>query len=83
MFDKKGKLRLCCIILLEILNKVDNAAYRLPLSPEFSIMHDVFHVSMIRKYLQDPYHVMNYQILNVPKYFSYEEVSIVILDRKV
>ena len=35
--------------------------YRLKLPPELSRIHDTFHVSMLRKYIPDPSHVLREQ----------------------
>ena len=45
----------------EIVSKVGLAAYRLKLPPELSRIHDTFHVSMLRKYIPDPSHVLREQ----------------------
>ncbi|XP_022883452.1 uncharacterized protein LOC111400264 [Olea europaea var. sylvestris] len=63
--------------------KVESVVYRLALPPELSAVHKVFHISMIKKYMHDPDHVVNYQFLDVRKGFSYEELPIRILDRRV
>ncbi|XP_073051233.1 uncharacterized protein [Primulina eburnea] len=42
----------------EILERVGDLAYRLALPPALSGVHDVFHVSMLRKYHPDPSHVL-------------------------
>lgn len=82
-FGKKSKLRPRYIGPFEIFDKVGNVAYRLALPPELSAVHNVFHVSMIKKYVHDPNHVISYQTLEVQKDLSYEESPIKILDRKV
>ncbi|XP_018841941.2 uncharacterized protein LOC109006946 [Juglans regia] len=82
-FDKKGKLTPRYIGSFEILEKIGAAAYRLALPPQFSAMHDVFHVSMLQKYVHDPTHVLDYAPLQVHKDFSYEEMPVLILDREV
>ena len=38
-------------------------AYRLALPLELSNVHNVFHVSMLRQYLRDPEHVVDYKDL--------------------
>ena len=42
----------------------------------------MFHVSMLRKYIPDPSHVLNYEPLKIKDNLIYEEVPIQILDRK-
>ena len=49
-FGKRGKLSLRFTGPYEILGRIGPVAYRLPLPPELSKLHDVFHVSMLRKY---------------------------------
>ena len=43
----------------KILERVDTVAYRLALPPSMSSVHEVFHVSMLRKYTPDPAHVVD------------------------
>ena len=45
-------------------------------------MHDVFHVSMLRKYYTDPSHVIRWQEVEVVEDATYEEKPIQVLDRK-
>ena len=58
-FGKKGKLSPRFIGPYEILEKVGNVAYRLALPLELSSVHNVFHVSMLRRYISDPSHVLS------------------------
>ena len=58
-FGKRGKLSPRFIGPFEILERVDTVAYRLALLPSMSGVHEVFHVSMLRKYTPDPTHVVN------------------------
>lgn len=46
-FGKKSKLYLRYISSFEILERIGAVAYRLALSPQLSVMHDLFHVSML------------------------------------
>ena len=50
-FGKRGKLSPIFISPYEILERIGLVAYRLALPPELAKLHDVFHVSMLRKYL--------------------------------
>ena len=38
----------------EIVERIGEVAYRLRLPPELARIHDVFHVSLLRKYIADP-----------------------------
>ena len=49
-FGKKGKLRPRFIGPFEILQRIGKVAYRLALSPDLAAVHNVFHVSMLKKY---------------------------------
>ncbi|KAL6184962.1 hypothetical protein ACLB2K_041097 [Fragaria x ananassa] len=62
--------------------RVGSLAYRLVLPPELSRIHNVFHVSMLRKYIADPSHVLEEQPISLQKDLSYEEEHVQILDRK-
>ena len=58
-FGKRGKLSPRFIGPFEILERVGVVAYRLALSPIISSVHEVFHVSMLRRYTPDPTHVVD------------------------
>ena len=60
-FRKRGKLSSRYIGPYEIVSKVGSVAYKLKLPPELSKIHDTFHVSMLRKYISDPSHVLREQ----------------------
>ena len=81
-FGKKGKLSPRFIGPFEVLQRIGEVAYKLALPPDLSNIHPVFHVSMLRKYVPDPMHVINYVPLKVQSDLSYEEKPICILDRK-
>ncbi|XP_073031332.1 uncharacterized protein [Primulina eburnea] len=82
-FGKKGKLSPRYIGPFEILDKIGDRAYRLALPPDLDRMHNVFHVSMLRKYLPNPSHILLHESLDLLPNLSYEEVPVQILDRKV
>ena len=58
-FNKRGKLSPRFIGPFEILERIGTVAYRLALPPSMSGVHEVFHVSMLRKYIPDPAHVVD------------------------
>ena len=45
-------------------------------------MHDVFHISMLRKYEPDPSHVLDWTDLEVDEDASYEDRPVRVLDRR-
>ncbi|KAL5555342.1 hypothetical protein UlMin_037578 [Ulmus minor] len=81
-FGKKGKLSPRYIGPFEILERIGKVAYRLALPPELSYVHNVFHVSMLRRYVSDPSHVLENEPIEVHKDLTYEEQPVQILDRK-
>ena len=81
-FGKSGKLSPRFIGPFEILERIGEAAYRLALPPQLSGVHDVFHVSMLRKYEPDPSHVLDWTDLEVDEDASYEERPVRVLDRR-
>ncbi|KAL4022776.1 hypothetical protein IC575_016521 [Cucumis melo] len=82
-FKKKGKLSPCFVRPFEILERIGPVAYRLALPPSFSIVHDVFHVPMLRKYVADSTHVIDFEPLQIKENLSYEEQPVEILAREV
>ncbi|KAA0035814.1 hypothetical protein IC582_019380 [Cucumis melo] len=82
-FEKKGKLSPRFVGSFEILEWIGPVAYRLALPPSFSAVHDVFHVSMLRKYSPDPTHVVDSEPLQISENLTYEEHPVEILARDV
>ena len=79
-FGKRGKLSLRFIGPFEILERVGTVAYRLALPPSMSGVHEVFHVSMFRKYTPDPAHVVDWGQIEVDTDGTFEEGLVCILD---
>ena len=55
-------------------------AYRLALPPSLSGVHVLFHVSMLRKYTQDPTHVVDWGELIIDINGTFEEGPMHIMD---
>ena len=64
------------------MSKVGPVAYKLKLPPELSRIHDTFHVSMLRKYIPDPSHLLREQPVQLKENLTYEEIPVQIVDRK-
>ena len=66
----------------EILERVGTVAYLLALSPSLSGVHEVFHVSMLRKYTSDPAHVMDWREIIVDTEGTFEEGPVRVMDSR-
>ena len=75
-FGKRGKLSPRFIGPYEIVSKVGPVAYKLKLPPELSRIHDTFHVSMLRKYIPYPSHVLREQPVQLKENLTYEEIYV-------
>ena len=82
-FRKKGKLSPRFIGPYEVIEKVGPVAYRLALPPKLENIHNVFHVSMLRRYRSDPSHVVFSKTIELRPDLTYEEESMEILAREV
>ncbi|WVZ51680.1 LOW QUALITY PROTEIN: hypothetical protein U9M48_002796, partial [Paspalum notatum var. saurae] len=79
-FGVKGKLAPRYIGPLKIIEKCGTVAYRLELPPHLAAVHDVFHVSQLKKCLRVPEEVID--ISQIEPDLTYEEKPIKILDQK-
>ncbi|KAL4032651.1 hypothetical protein IC575_005732 [Cucumis melo] len=82
-FERRGKLSPRFVGPFEILERIGPVAYRLALPPSLSTVHDVFNVSMLRKYVPDPSHVVDYEPLEIDENLSYTEQLVKVLAREV
>ena len=67
MFGRHGKLSPYYIGPFEVLDRVGDVAYKLASPSELSKVHNVFHVSLLKKYVPDPNNVIEYEPLQVHK----------------
>ena len=67
----------------EIIEKLNPIAYRLGLPIELEHMHNVFHISQLRKYIPDPDHTIVSEPIEITEDLVYEECPIQILDRRI
>ncbi|KAL0544053.1 hypothetical protein IC582_019164 [Cucumis melo] len=82
-FERRGKLSPRFVGPFEILERIGPVAYRLALPPSLSTVHEVFHVSMLRKYVPDPSHVVDYEPLEIDENLGYVEQPVEVLAREV
>ena len=81
-FGKRRKLSPRFIGAFEILERVGAVAYRLALPPSMSGVHEVFHVSMLRRCTPDPTHVVDWGKIEVDTDETFEEGPVCIMDSR-
>jgi hypothetical protein len=79
-FGVKGKLALHYIGLFPILEKCGTVAYKLDLPPYLAIVHDIFHVSQLKKCLKAPVDVVLSEVTPLETDLTYPEHLIKVLD---
>ncbi|CAN4118023.1 unnamed protein product [Withania somnifera] len=82
-FGKKEKPSPRYIGPYKIIRRYGQVAYELELPQELSIVHPVFHVSMLRRFIGDPSRITPIEDVQVIEELGYEEVPVAILDRQV
>ena len=82
-FSKREKLNPRYIGPFRIIERIGPVAYRLELPLEMSRIHNVFHVSMLRKYVSDPSHILEAQPIELNEDFSFEVQLVDIVDQEI
>ena len=82
-FEKHGKLTPRDIGPFEILERKGPLAYKLKLPEELSQIHDIFHVSMLRRYRSDPSHIIQVPEVEISSNLTYTEEPVEIIGREV
>ncbi|XP_070022450.1 uncharacterized protein [Nicotiana sylvestris] len=82
-FGKKGKLSPRFIGPYRILKRIEEVAYKLELPASMTLVHPVFHVSMLRGYVHDYAHIVSPEVVEINDGLTYDEEPIEILDRQV
>ncbi|CAJ2652061.1 unnamed protein product [Trifolium pratense] len=67
----------------QIIARVGPVAYQIALPPLLSNIHDVFHVSQLRKYIADPSHIIEPDTMELHDNLSFEVPPAKIADRKI
>ena len=80
-FGRGNKLSPHFIGPFNIIEWIGEIAYRLALPPQISDIHNVFHISMLRKYQPNLSHVLEWNGLELEADVSFEEKPLEILDR--
>jgi hypothetical protein len=81
-FEMKGRLAPCYIGPFPILEKCVSIAYKLDLPPSLARVHDIFHVSQLKKSLKAPVDVVLPEVTPLEDDLSYPELPIKVLDLK-
>ena len=81
-FVKREKLSPRFIGPFEILERVGTIVYRLALPPSMSGVHEVFRVSMLRRYTLDLAHVVDWGEIEVDTDRTFEEGPVCIMDSR-
>jgi hypothetical protein len=81
-FGVKGKLALHYIRPFTTLEKCGPVAYKLELPPSLAGVHDIFHVSQLKKCLKAPMDVVLLEVTSLKADLTYPEHPIKILDQK-
>jgi len=81
-FGSKGKLSPRYIGPFEVVRRIGTVAYKLALPPSLAGVHDVFHVSQLRKYVPDEKHILDYSELTLRPDLTYAVQPVAILDRR-
>ncbi|WVZ76829.1 hypothetical protein U9M48_024758 [Paspalum notatum var. saurae] len=81
-FGVKGKLAPRYVGPFKITEQCGPVAYRLELPPHLAAVHDVFHVSQLKKCLRVPEEAVDTSQIEIEPDLTYEERPIKILDQK-
>ena len=79
-FGIKGKLSPRFMGPFEILERVGTLAFKVVLPPSLSKIHNVFHVSTLRKYVFKPSHIVELEPIQISEDLTNEEALIQIVD---
>jgi hypothetical protein len=67
----------------QVLSRIGPVAYQLALPPSMSGLHDVFHVSQLRKFLPDPFQPVELENIDLQPDLTYQPDPVRIVDRDV
>ena len=81
-FGVKGKLAPHYIGPFQVIEQCGPVAYRLDLPTNLSTVHDVFHVSQLRKCLRAPQQVIEVPDVQIGSDLTYQEYPVQVLDQK-
>jgi hypothetical protein len=79
-FKIRGKLTPRFIGPFKIMEKRGEVAYQLELSPQLSVVHNVFHVSQLKRCLHVPEEQIPMEYLDAKEDLSYQDYHVLILE---
>ena len=82
-FDRKEKLNPRYVGPYKILKRIGKVADELELTAELAAVHPIFHISLLKKCVDDPASIVPLESVAVNDSLSYEDVLVEILDRQV
>ena len=82
-FQNRGKLNPRYIDPFKILEKIGPVAYRLDFPWDLQKIHDVFHISMLKKYIFDPSHVLWAPPVELEENLSFKVQPVGIINQKL
>ena len=82
-FGRHGKLSPRYIGPYEVIERIGPLAYKLALPLELSQIHNIFHVSILRRYRSDHMHVLRETEMEIIEKLDYVEEPIEILGREI
>ncbi|KAD4384697.1 hypothetical protein E3N88_24865 [Mikania micrantha] len=82
-FGKRGKLSPRFVGPFKILERIGSVAYRLELPPELGNVHDVFHVSNLKKCLADETLIVPLKEIQIDEKLQFREEPVEVMDREV
>jgi hypothetical protein len=81
-FGIKGKLAPRYVGPFEVLEVYGPVAYKIRLPSQLAAVHDVFHISQLKKCIKVPTKIVESQVIEIEPDLSYTEQPIQILDTK-
>ncbi|WMV54926.1 hypothetical protein MTR67_048311 [Solanum verrucosum] len=82
-FGNKGKLSPKYVVPYKILKRIGKVAYELEVPIELVVVHSVFHISLLKKYVDDPTSIVPLESVALKDSLSYEDVPVEIIDCQV
>ncbi|XP_073223510.1 uncharacterized protein [Cicer arietinum] len=64
-------------------HRIGPYAYRIALPPKLSNLHNVFHVSRLKKYIPNPHQILSHESVQLKSNLTYDPMPIQIIDRSV